>query len=111
MGDRRNPVMLTYLNYLFTLLAYPFSKRFFIGCVCPKETSLITRIACGRRLCCYRSLDARREVGGLAQPAWSRKPTCASKKRAKLHAARVRAVSSLHLSHGQSEANDQHKSN
>ena len=44
----------------------------------------------------------------LVQPAWSRKPTYASRSRAKLHAASMRAVSSLHLSHGQSEANDQH---
>ena len=47
----------------------------------------------------------------LVQPAWSRKPTYASKSRAKLHAASMRAVSSLHLSHGQSEAKDQHISN
>ena len=35
----------------------------------------------------------------------------ASKSRAKLHAANMRAVSSPHLSHGQSEASDQQRSN
>ena len=47
----------------------------------------------------------------LVQPAWSRKPTYASKSRAKLHAASMRAVSSPHPSHGQSEASDQQISN
>ena len=53
-----------YLPYLFTLLAYPFQNGFSwdVGAL-KKQVSLL--VACGRRLCCYRSLDARREVGGL----------------------------------------------
>ena len=44
----------------------------------------------------------------MVQPAWSRKPAYASKIRARLHAARMRAVSSPHVSHGHSDTPGPH---